>query len=144
MQWILLLHNFQDLHGASLGADAAGDALGGKFHILSLDHDAKGASFHALAAANAELLVDHVNALGVLGNCTVLAGSSTLAALDANHGLRHALTVYDLDAGLIGMELFVESIGTGADTFQTCHTFRILLDSEFLHNRGFPFFKCFV
>ena len=84
-QWIrLLLDDLQDLHGAGLDADAAGDALGSR-SVLVLDDQAEGACLGALAAAGAELLADHVNAgLGVLGDGTVGAGLGAQTALGAD------------------------------------------------------------
>ena len=81
-----VFHDLEDFHRAGLGADAAGDALRcGK--PLLLNEDAERAGFLALAALDAELLVDHVNALCVLGDRAVLARLGALAALDADHGL---------------------------------------------------------
>ena len=66
----LLLDDLQDLHGAGLDADATGDALGSGA-ILIGDDQVEGAGLSALAAAGAELLVDHVHAgLGILGDRT--------------------------------------------------------------------------
>ena len=111
----LLFHDLQDLHGASLYADAAGDALGGGA-VFGHDHDLHGAGFHALAAGGAQLLIDHVHAgLGVLGDGTGLADLSALAALDAGHGLSACALGNDLDAAQIRVEFFVESVGAGTD-----------------------------
>ena len=129
----LLFDDFQNFHGASLDANTAGDALGSNGRVFSLNHNMEGAGFYALAAANAELLVDDIDALCVLGDSTGFAGSSTLAALDANHGLRHALTVYDLDAGLILMKLLVESGRAGSDALQAGHAGRTFFNSQFFH-----------
>jgi len=86
-----------------------------------------------LAAANAELLVDGVNTLCILGDGTGFTNSGALAALHANHGLCLTLEIYDLNAGLVGIELFVESIGTGTNTFQTCHALGAFFNSQFFH-----------
>lgn len=131
--YVLLFDNFQNLHGASLDADAAGNALGGVGCVLCLDQNMEGADILALAAANTELLIDHVNTLGILGDGAVFANSGTLAALNANHGLGHTLEIHDLDAGLIGIEFLIESIGAGTDTFQTCHALGTLFHSQFFH-----------
>jgi len=93
----------------------------------------EGAGLDALAAANAQLLVDNINALGILGNSTGFAGSSALTTLDTNHGLGLALQINDLDTGLVGMELFVKSLGASLNAFQTCHALSALFDSQFLH-----------
>ena len=130
---VLLFHNLQNLHGASLDADATGDALGGGAFVLE-NHHLHGAGLHALAAADAELLVDHVHAgLGVLGNSTMLAGTHALTALDADIGLCLCTLGDDLDAAQIGIKFLVKSIGTSPDTFQTSHALFILLDSQLLH-----------
>ena len=130
----LLLHDFQNIHGANLNADAAGDALGGG--ILGLhDHNLHGAGFYALAAADAELLIDHVNAgLGILGDGAGLTSLHALATLDANHGLCTLALSNHLDAGQVLMELLIKCVGAGADALQTCHTFSILLNNELLHS----------
>lgn len=131
--YFLLFDDFQDLHGAGLHANTAGDALGGNRRVLCLDHNMEGAGFHALAAANTELLVDHIDTLCVLSNGTSLTGSSALAALNTNHGFCFALQLNDLDAGLTGMELFVKSVGTSTNTFQASHALGALLNSQFFH-----------
>ena len=109
-QWIrLLLDDLQDLHGAGLDADAAGDALGSG-GVVVLDDQAEGAGLGALAAAGAQLLADHVNAgLGILGDGTVGASLGAQTALGADLGLGGALALHDLDAGLGDIILLVES-----------------------------------
>ena len=131
----LLFDDFQNLHGAGLDTDAAGDALGSG--ILGLqNHDLHGAGFHALAAADTQLLVDHVNAgLGILGDSAVLTDLHALAALDAGHGLGTVALGNDLDAGIIGVEFLVEGFGAGLNALQASHTFRIFLNNELLHKR---------
>ena len=94
----LFLDDLQDLHGASLYADAAGNALGSGATNRS-NHDLHGASFCAFAAGGAELLVDHIHTgLRILGNCTGLTDLSALTALDAGHGLCAASLSCDPDA----------------------------------------------
>jgi len=135
---MLLLHDLQDLHGAGLDTDAAGDALGSRTVFRSY-HDLHGANLNTLAAGGAELLIDHVDTgLGVLGNGTSLTDLCTLAALDADHGLCFTLLVYDLDAGQVLMELLVESGGTSVNTLQTCHALSALFNSKLLHNKESP------
>ena len=90
----------------------------------------------ALAAADTQLLVDGVDALGVLGDGLVLTDRGALAALDADHGLGRTLEFDDLDAGLVRIKFLVEGVGTCADAFQTCHTGGALFDSEFLHDNS--------
>ena len=131
---MLFFNDFQDVHGTGLDTDAAGNTLAGSAAFFQ-NHYLHGTCLHALAAGNTELLVDHVNAgLGVLGNGTMLASLFTLATLDAGHGLCAGPLGYDLDAGIIRVELLVKSIGASLDAFQTSHTFRTLLNHEFLHN----------
>ena len=121
------LHNFQHVHGAGLDADAAGDALGSSRHLRLVHQNAEGTGSLALAAADAELLVDHIDTgLGILSDGTLLAGLGALAALDTGHGANLAGTLNDLDTGLIRMELLMESLGTGADALQASHTGRTL------------------
>ena len=131
----LLFDDLQDLHGASLCADAAGNALGSRTLALH-DHDLHGACLDALAAADTQLLVDHVDAgLGVLGDGTMLTGSHALAALDAGIGLRTSTLCNDLDAGQIGIKFLVESGGASLNTLQASHTFSGLIDNELLHSK---------
>ena len=134
----LLLDDLQDLHGASLDADAAGDALGNGAAIL-LNHDLGGACFLALTAANAQLLIDHVHTgLGVLGNCAMLADLHALAALDADIGLCTGTLSDDLDAGKIRIKLLVESLGASFHALQASHTLSGFIDSELLHTDNSP------
>ena len=115
----LLFDDLQDLHGTSLCADAAGNALGSRALALH-DHNLHGACLDALAAADAQLLVDHVDAgLGVLSDGTVLTGSHALAALDAGIGLCASTLCNNLDAGQIGVKLLVESGGAGDHALET-------------------------
>ena len=131
----LLFHDLQDLHGASLNADAAGNALGSRIFGLE-NHDMHGAGFDTLAAADTLLLVDHVNAgLGILGDGFVLAGTHALSALDADVGLGSAVLVHDLDAAQGDVIDLVEGPGTGLDALQASHAFCALLNSELLHKR---------
>ena len=135
----LLFNDLQNFHGANLGADAAGDALGNGIAFL-MYHDLHGTDLHALAAADALLLVDHVNAgLGILGDGFMLAGLHALAALDAHIGLGTGAFGNDLQAGIVLMELLVKSFGASANALQTSHALYIFLNSELLHNRGFSF-----
>ena len=129
----LLLDNFEDFHGAGLDTNTTGDALGSNGRILGLDQNMERANILALATANTELLVDHVNALGVLGNGAMLTDSGAFAALHANHWLGLALKIHNLDAGLILMEFLVERIGTCTHTFQTGHAFCALLNRQLFH-----------
>ena len=135
---VLLFHDLQDLHGAGLDTDAAGDALGGGA-VLGSDHDLHGADFHTLTAGGAELLVDHVNTgLGVLGNSTGFTDLSALAALDTDHGLSRAVLLYNLDAGQILMELLVKSGGASIDTLQASHALCTFFNNKLLHNKESP------
>ena len=131
----LLLDDLQDLHGAGLDADAAGDALGSGA-VLGHDHDLHGADLDALAAGNALLLVDHVNAgLGVLGDGLVFTDLHALAALDADIGLSGTVLLNDVDAAQSHIIHLIESLGTGLDALQASHAFCALLNSELLHKR---------
>ena len=131
----LLLYDLQDLHGAGLDTDAAGDALGsGRLGLQ--DHNVHGAGLNALAAADTVLLVDHVDTgLGILGNGLVLAGTHALAALDAGAGLGLTVLCNDLDAAEGLVSFLVESLGAGTGTLQACHTLSTLLNRQFLHSR---------
>ena len=135
----LLLHDFQQFHGASLDTDAAGDALGGRIFRLH-DHNLHGASLYALTAAYTQLLIDHINTgLGILGDGTVLAGTHALATLDAGNRLSTGTLSNHLDAGQILMEFLIECSGASTNTFQACHAFNILFNSQLLHSKSYPF-----
>ena len=140
----LLFHDLQNFHGAGLDADTASDALGSRGFGLH-DHDLHGAGRYALAAADAELLVDHVHAgLGILGDGAVLTAAGALAALDADHGLCTGALGHDLDAAQILVEFLIESGGTGTDALQACHALDIFLNSQLLHNKSYPFSFLFI
>ena len=129
----LLLDDLQDFHGASLDADAAGDALGGRIAFLQ-NHNLHGANLHTLTARNALLLVDHVNTgLGILGNCLMFANLHALTALNADIGLCSIALCYNTDAGQVLIELLVKCFGAGLNTLQTGHAGFIFLNGELLH-----------
>ena len=130
----LVLRDLQHFHRAGFGADAAGDTLGGVGHLRLEDQHAERAGFLALAATDAELLIDHVHTrLGVLRNCAMLAGLCALAALDAGHRAHLAVTLHNLDAGLIRVKFLIKRVGAGADTFEARHTLRIFFHGQFFH-----------
>jgi hypothetical protein len=72
-----------------------------------------------------------------LGDCTGFANLSTLATLDAGHGLCAGTLGNNLNAGQILMELLVKSGGAGTNTFQTCHALNIFLNSQLLHSESY-------
>ena len=130
----LFLHDLQYIHGAGLDTNAASDTLGG-VALGGLDHDLHGADFDTLAAAGALLLVDYVHTgLGVLGNGLELTNLRALAALDAGHRLGAGTLSDDLNAGLVGIELFIKSIGAGTNALKTCHTLGAFFHSESFHS----------
>ena len=103
-------------HGAGLGAECAGDALAGLAHLGGQNHHMHGAGLHALAAAHALLLVDHVHALGVLADGLLGADPGALAAHDAAHDL--GLTVGlggEADAAEIGVKGIIKGFRAGPD-----------------------------
>ena len=136
----LLFDDFQHFHGASLDADAAGNALCSGA-LSRLHHDLHGADFNALTAGGAELLVDHVDTgLGVLSDSAGLADLFALAALDAGHGLSAGTLCNDLDAGQVFVEFLEEGSGTSTDTLQACHALYILFNSKLFHTDRNPLF----
>ena len=138
----LFFDDLEELHRTGLGADAAGDALGGKFTRLGLDHHAEGTCLDTLAAAGAELLVDGVDALCVLRDGAVGTCFGTFAALDAEHRLGRALAVDDLKTCLGGIKFFVEGGGTGTNALKTGHAFDALFGGEFFHgNDSFIYYS---
>ena len=135
----LLFYDLQQFHGTSLDTDAAGDALGCR--AVGLHHDdLHGTSLSALAAADAQLLIDHIHAgLGILGNSTVLTDLHALTAGDTGHRLSAGALCNNPDAAQIRMEFLIKGGGASTNTLQASHTFNILLNSKFLHSKGFPF-----
>ena len=132
---LLLFDDLQNFHGTSLDTNAAGDALGSGA-TLGHNHDLHGADFHALAAGDALLLVDHVNAgLGVLGDGLVFTDLHTLAALDADTGLSLIALCQDTDAGQILVKFLIECLGASLNALQTGHAGLIFLNGELLHDR---------
>ena len=129
----LLFDDLQDLHGAGLDTDAAGDALGSS--VLH-DHDLHGADLDTLATGDALLLVDHVHTgLGVLSDSLMLTDLHALAALNADVGLCSIALGNDADAAQIFVKLLIESGGTGFDALQASHALCALFNSELLHKR---------
>ena len=137
----LVFDDLQHFHGASLGTDAAGDALGGGAAFLQ-DHNLHGAGFHALAAGNAELLVDHVDTgLGILGDGTGLTDLCALAALNTSHGLCVASLIgTDLNCAESHIELLVECLRAGLNALQASHALLVFLNGQFFHKRTYPFY----
>ena len=135
----LLFDDLQNFHGASLDADAAGDALAGG-SILRCDHDLHGADLHALTAGGAQLLVDHVDTgLGILGNGTGLTDLHALTALDADIGLCAGTLGNDTDAGQVLIELLIKCSRASTDALQASHALYIFLNCELLHKRTLLF-----
>jgi hypothetical protein len=99
-----------------------------------------GAGLNTSAAADAQLLVDHVHAgLGVLADGAMLAGTHALTALDADIGLGGVALGHDADAAQILIELLIKSLRAGLNALQASHTFGIFLNNELLHKKELPF-----
>jgi hypothetical protein len=131
----LLLDDFQNFHGAGLGTDAAGDALGSGT-LIGHNHDLHGAGLDTLAAADTLLLVDHVNAgLGILSDGLMLTGTHALTALNADIGLCSTVLINNLDAGQSHIVYLIESLRTGLDALQASHALCAFYNSELLHKR---------
>ena len=131
----LLFDDLQNLHGASLDTDTAGNALGSGA-VFGHDHDLHGADLDTLAAGNALLLVDHVNAgLGVLGDGLVFTDLHALATLDADVGLGNAGLVHNLDAAEGHIIYLIKSLGTSLDALQAGHALLALFNRQLLHTR---------
>ena len=137
----LLFHNLQHFHGANLGTDAAGNALGSRAIGLH-DHNLHGASLNTLTAGNTQLLVDHVHAgLGVLGDSASLTGLHALTTLDADSGLGFAgLVGADLNGAEGHVKFLIECFGASLNTLQASHALGIFLNSELLHREKSPLF----
>ena len=139
----LLLDNLENSHGASLGTNAAGNALGCRT-LSRLDHDLHGADLHALAAGGTQLLVDHVHTgLGVLGDGTGLTDLCALAALDAGHGFSACTLGNHLDAAQIRVKCLKKRSRASADALQACHTLGSFINRKLLHKKRIPFSDLF-
>ena len=125
--------DLEQLHGASLGAQAAGNALGSVGSALDQDDQVLGASLNALAAGLALLLVDHVHAGLVLGDGVLGASLSALAALGADGGGDNAADQIDLQASLVLMEFLVVGLGASLDASQTSLTLNTTLNGKLFH-----------
>ena len=131
VELLVVLDDLEHFHRARLGADAAGDALGGG--VVFQHHDLHRACLDALAAADALLLVDHVHALGVAGDGLVFAGAHALAALQAGIDLGLAVLLHDLDAGLARIAHLIERLRAGQHAAQAGHAANILLNRQLFH-----------
>ena len=101
----------------------------------------EGASFCALTAGGAQLLIDHVHTgLGILSDCTGLADLFALTALDAGHGLSAGTLCNDLDAGQVFIKFLKESVRASTDTLQASHALYILFNSKLFHTDRNPLF----
>ena len=135
----LLLHHAQQVHRTGLGADAAGNALGGR---LTHRHNLHRACLDAVSAADAQLFVDHIDAgLGILADRAMGAGAHAFAALYAGLDLGFALVVHDLYAALGRIKLLVEGLGAGPDAAQARHALNVFIGYKLLH-RLFPPTSC--
>ncbi len=131
----LLFNDLKDFHGAGLDADATGDTLGSGALGLQ-DHNVHGAGLNTGAAADTQLLVDHVHTgLGVLGNGTMLAGAHALTTLNTHIGLGGVALGHDANAAQILVKVLVKSLGTSLNTLQASHTFGIFLNNQLLHKK---------
>jgi hypothetical protein len=136
----LFFNDLHQFHGTSLHAYAAGNALGSGI-LRFQNHDLRRTCLNALTAADTILLVDHINTgFRILGNCIVLTNLHALTALDAGHRLSAVALGYNLDAAKVRIKFLVKCIGACTHTFQTCHTFDILLYSKLFHIKGYSFF----
>ena len=128
------LDDLQHLHRAGLGADAAGDALLRELGALGQQADVHRADLDALAAGDALLLVDHVNALGVLGDGLLRAVAGALAALDAHEGggLRPLHT--DLNEGLVRVLGLEPRLRAGDGAAQAGLAVDVFLYGQFFHD----------
>ena len=86
------------------------------------DDQAEGTSLGTFAAAGTFLLVDHVNALGVLGDRTFRTSLGAFAALRTGHrdGQPSFLTI--CMTCFVRIKLLIKCLGTGLYTGKTCHT----------------------
>ena len=126
----LAFDDFQNIHGASFYAETAGDALSSGVFV---NNDLEGADFCTLAAANAELFVDNINALSVLLDCACFTNLSALTALDAYHVLGFAVLFDNLDSGLIGIKYLIVSFGTRTDASEASHASCFFVYFQFFH-----------
>jgi hypothetical protein len=109
------------LLGASLGADSAGYTLGRSGGVFRADQHFKGTGLKALAAVDAGLLVEHINPVGVLGDCPGLAGFGAFAALDAERNCGFTLFFPNLNTRKPDIVVLVKRAGAGQFTGPASH-----------------------
>jgi hypothetical protein len=124
----------QNSLGAGFDANPAGNALAGIGFVRRFDHHMEGTFFNTFAAVDAKLLVDHVHALGILGDSPGFADLGTLAALRTGgelelFGVAGSQNVYAGQILCLGVFAFVESLGTGVLAGQAEHTTLRILNS---------------
>ena len=129
----LALLNLQNLLGTCPDAEAAGRAFRGR-RIVVLYNDAKGTYLGALAALGAELFVNHIHALSILGNGAAFAYLGAFAALRTYLHLGHAgLALQNMDAGFVWIKLFIESLRARDNAGETCGASVLIGHCQFSH-----------
>jgi hypothetical protein len=132
--FLSVFFDIQNTLGAGFDTDTAGYTFAGTGFALSMDHHLKGTGFHAFAAINAELLVQRVHALDILGYGPGFTDLGTLSALHAGDDFEFTGCIgpQNVDTGqILGLKIFipVKSLGTGVLTGQTEHTGRQIFNS---------------
>ena len=101
-------------YSSTTSSTSIGHAFAQMPQAIHLDQT-KWTGFCTFATAGTFFLVDHINTLWILGDCTFRTGFRTFAALWAGHWTNRFF-LYDLDAGFVRVEFFIERLGTGSDT----------------------------
>jgi hypothetical protein len=129
-----VLFDVQNSLRTGFNANPAGNTLAGIGFVRRFDHHMEGTFLNTFAAVDTELLVDHVHALGILGDSPGIADLGTLAALDTGgefdfFGIAGSQNVYAGQILCLGVFTLVEGLGTGVLTGQAEHTALRILNS---------------
>ena len=97
-------------------------------------HDMHRALADAFAAGNAEILVDHVDALRVLCDGMLRADARAFSALDAGKVLELSVAqILKMYAGILRIRLLIKSLSTGYLAGFTSGAVVLIYDDKLLH-----------
>ena len=119
---ILFLNDLKDTHRTGLGADAAGNALGGGA-LGGLNHNLHRADLNTFAAGCTQLLIDHIHAgLRILRNGARLTDLHAFTALNTGHRLSTAALSNHLNGTQVRVKGLIKGGGAGTNALQARHT----------------------
>ena len=127
----LFVHNFQYIHRTGFCADTAGNTFGSRI-VLGFYDQAKWTGLRTGSASRTFFLVDHVNALRVLGNGAFRTGLGTFTALRTGDRA-DSLFLYDLQTCLVRIKYLIKCLRTCSHTGKTSHTGTAFFNFQFFH-----------